>query len=64
MNDAEAAPGGSRAVRSFLAFDYGTRRVGVATGISGCGAAVRDHACPASWLSIRGSMPSRPSAFW
>jgi putative Holliday junction resolvase len=32
MSDAEAAPGGSRAVRSFLAFDYGTKRVGVATG--------------------------------
>ncbi len=32
MSGAEAAPGGSRAVRSFLAFDYGTRRVGVATG--------------------------------
>jgi len=27
-----AAAGGSRAVRSFLAFDYGTKRVGVATG--------------------------------
>ena len=26
------AAGGSRAVRSFLAFDYGTKRVGVATG--------------------------------
>ena len=32
MTGAEAAPGGSRAVRSFLAFDYGTKRVGVATG--------------------------------
>jgi len=32
MTAAEAAPGGSRAVRSFLAFDYGTKRVGVATG--------------------------------
>ena len=32
MSSAEAAPGGSRAVRSFLAFDYGTKRVGVATG--------------------------------
>jgi putative pre-16S rRNA nuclease len=32
MTAAGAASGGSRAVRSFLAFDYGTRRVGVATG--------------------------------
>ena len=32
MTAAAAASGGSRAVRSFLAFDYGTRRVGVATG--------------------------------
>ena len=32
MTSAEAASGGSRAVRSFLAFDYGTKRVGVATG--------------------------------
>ena len=32
MTSPEAAPGGSRAVRSFLAFDYGTKRVGVATG--------------------------------
>ena len=34
MTAPEAASGGSRAVRSFLAFDYGTRRVGVATGNS------------------------------
>ena len=32
MTASEAASGGSRAVRSFLAFDYGTKRVGVATG--------------------------------
>jgi putative holliday junction resolvase len=32
MTAEAAASGGSRAVRSFLAFDYGTRRVGVATG--------------------------------
>ena len=32
MRAEAAASGGSRAVRSFLAFDYGTRRVGVATG--------------------------------
>jgi putative Holliday junction resolvase len=32
MTAPEAASGGSRAVRSFLAFDYGTKRVGVATG--------------------------------
>ena len=32
MSAPETASGGSRAVRSFLAFDYGTRRVGVATG--------------------------------
>ena len=32
MTGAEAASSGPRAVRSFLAFDYGTKRVGVATG--------------------------------
>jgi putative Holliday junction resolvase len=32
MTASETASGGSRAVRSFLAFDYGTKRVGVATG--------------------------------
>jgi putative Holliday junction resolvase len=32
MTQSQAAAGGSRAVRSFLAFDYGTKRVGVATG--------------------------------
>jgi len=32
MTSPETASSGSRAVRSFLAFDYGTRRVGVATG--------------------------------
>ena len=32
MTASEAASSGSRAVRSFLAFDYGTKRVGVATG--------------------------------
>jgi putative holliday junction resolvase len=32
MTESQAASGGSRAVRSFLAFDYGTKRVGVATG--------------------------------
>ena len=32
MTASGAAAGGSRAVRSFLAFDYGTKRVGVATG--------------------------------
>ena len=32
MTAPETASGGSRAVRSFLAFDYGTKRVGVATG--------------------------------
>jgi putative Holliday junction resolvase len=32
MTATPPAEGGARAVRSFLAFDYGTRRVGVATG--------------------------------
>ena len=32
MTAQEPASGGPRAVRSFLAFDYGTKRVGVATG--------------------------------
>ena len=32
MMTAGSDAGGRRAVRSFLAFDYGTRRVGVATG--------------------------------
>ena len=32
MTAPASAAGGSRAVRSFLAFDYGTKRVGVATG--------------------------------
>ena len=32
MTESQPAPGGARAVRSFLAFDYGTKRVGVATG--------------------------------
>ena len=32
MTATQTAEGGARAVRSFLAFDYGTKRVGVATG--------------------------------
>ena len=32
MTAVAPAVGGNRAVRSFLAFDYGTKRVGVATG--------------------------------